>query len=526
MDIANKTITNNAASNVKVDKEILIIGAGISGIGTGIELKKHHMNSFMILEKSDSPGGTWRDASYPGIAVDIPSFSYSFSYELNPEWSKMFCEGDEIRQYVDNCAKKYGIYSHFRFNSKVEKTVFDTDSNTWTTHLSDGTKLVSNYVIAATGILNQPKYPDIPGMDSFTGKTMHTARWDHDYSLDNKKVAIIGTGASAVQIIPAIAKQVKSMTVFQRTPIWVMPRYNLKISKLAQSVFKHVPFVSRSIRNMTDAGLNLGAYTAVNYSRFPSLTRNAESTCIKHVNKQIEDPATIKKLIPKYDFGCKRPAISNEYFPTFNQKNIELTTEGIERITEKGIVTADGVEHEVDLLIWATGYKTQEPGNAPSFGVIGSKNYDLGDFWYENRYQAYNGVSVPDFPNFFLTFGPYTGGLNWFSMLEANALFIVRCLKEAKRKKSRYIEVTQQANDEYLADMLERSEGSVFNNAACSEANSYYFDNHGEASLPSPFTPLWRWFRVRLVDLDAYRFAPLKTGSQSSKSPTPLSEVQ
>ncbi|OUR89083.1 hypothetical protein A9Q81_22450 [Gammaproteobacteria bacterium 42_54_T18] len=493
-------------NNINLDYEIVIIGAGISGIGAGIKLKEKNMHSFVILEKESELGGTWRDNRYPGVAVDIPSSSYSFSFELNPKWSKVFAPGEEIQQYVHHCAEKYRIKQHIQYNADINRIVFNESNSTWTIHFKNGSQLISRFVISATGVLNQPVTPDIKGISHFKGEMFHTARWDNDVELTNKRVAIIGTGASSVQVVPSIAPKVKNLQVYQRTPIWVSPKRDSKISQKYKTKFEQYPLYQRYFRFRSDLFMEIATFAAVNNRTLPWMTKTAEQSCRYFVKKQVKDPELRKKLTPNYGFGCKRPAVSNEYLKTFNRNNVDLVTDGISEITEKGLKTADGVEHELDVIILATGFKTLELGNAPSFEVIGLEGTELGQFWHDNRYQAYYGVSVPKFPNYFLTYGPYTGGLNWFSMLEANLKFIIRSLNKAKRKNKTYIEVKQAAHDKYFNYVLKRSRGTVFKNKACVEANSYYLDHHGDASSPAPFTPAMRWFKVRLTRLDAYQF--------------------
>ncbi|OUS26089.1 hypothetical protein A9Q99_19120 [Gammaproteobacteria bacterium 45_16_T64] len=497
----------NASTLSQLDYEIVIVGAGISGIGTAIKLKENGMNSFVLLEKEGELGGTWRDNKYPGVAVDIPSSSYSFSFELNPNWSRVFAPGQEIQEYVQHCAEKYCIKQHIRYHSRVEKTDFSNRDNTWTTFFSDGSQLRSRYIISATGVLNQPVLPNISGIEKFKGDAFHTARWNDSCDLNDKRVAIIGTGASAVQVIPSIASSVGKLSVFQRTPIWVSRKRDTKIRQEYKDKFSQYPLYQRYFRMRSEIFMEAAAFTTVNHKRMPWLTNAVEDHCRGFLKKEVQDPAIRDQLTPHYGFGCKRPAVSNDYLKTFNRDNVDLITEGIQEITDTGVITNDGICHEVDIIIWATGFKTQEIGNAPSFEVYGLDGLELGQYWHLNRYQAYFGVSVPKFPNYFLTYGPYSGGLNWFSMLEDNVKYIIRCLKKAEKKNKTYIEVKQKAHDRYFRSMVKRSNGTVFKDNACIEANSYYLDRHGDASSPSPYTPAQRWFRVRTSRLSAYQFS-------------------
>ena len=499
-------IEKNDADQPRLDSEIVIVGAGISGIGMAIELKKRKIDNFILLEASDRLGGTWRDNTYPGVAVDIPSFSYSFSFEPNPNWSRLFAPGMEINEYINHCADKYDIRRHIRYGAKVEKTIFDPQQSIWTLFLANKAVLQSRFVVVATGILNQPVIPDLKGLQDFRGVMFHTRQWAHDRDLTDQRVAVIGTGASAVQVVPAIAPIVKQMDVYQRTPIWIAPKVDVELSPRTQAIFKALPVLQSMVRFLIDTGLEIGYLATTHYKRLPGLTRFAEKNCLRYMESQVKDPVLREKLTPHYGFGCKRPAISNAYLAAFNRDNVGLITEGIDHLDTQGIVTQDGIERAYDTIILATGFKTQELGNNPSFEVHGLNGLELGHFWQAQRYQAFNGVSVPKFPNLFLTFGPYSGGLNWFTMIEANGRYIGRCLQKAIHEAATYVEVKQEYHDRYFQLMLKKSRNTLFKNGSCAGSRSYYFDRHGDASLPTPFPPLWRWLRVRLTGLDSHRF--------------------
>ncbi len=485
----------------------VIVGAGVSGIGAAIELKRRKVKDFRIIEQADDLGGTWRDNHYPGVAVDIPAPNYSYSFAQNARWSRLFAPGAEIKAYVNKVAHKFGVKEHIHYNKSVQSISFIEAENHWQVNIKGGEKILCKYVISATGILNQPKYPDIQGLQSFKGKMMHTARWDDNYDLKGKRVAVIGTGASAIQVVPAIAAEVAHLTVFQRTPIWVIPKSDFEFPPALQKVLQYLPLSKWTLRFFINLGLEAGTYLTVNYQKFGLSNRGLESRLRKYIDSQVKDPQVAAKLKPKYGFGCKRPSISNTYLRTFNRNNVLLETNGIQSINENGVVTVDGKQHEFDLIILSTGFKVMEEGNAPSFKVFGRKDVELGEYWKKNRYQAFNSVSVPGFPNFFLTFGPYSGGLNWFSMLESNLAFIMRCIDKADTSKSQTVEVKQLAHDQYFEEMQRRSNNTVFKDGSCALSNSYYIDEHGDASAAAPFIPMWRWFRFRFMSLDAYKFS-------------------
>jgi cation diffusion facilitator CzcD-associated flavoprotein CzcO len=475
-----------------LDAEVLIVGAGISGIGAGIELMRRGLPSFILLEADKDLGGTWRDNTYPGVAVDIPFNSYCYSRETDYPWSRIFPTGNEIKSYVRHCAEKYGITHHIRYNAKVLGTRFDSDSDSWLTRLSSGAVLKSRYVISATGLLSQPKLPDIPGLDTFTGKTMHSARWDHSYDLGQKRVAVIGTGASAVQIIPEIADTVKNLYVFQRTPIWVGPRPDRMLNRHFKVCLHHIAPLRYLLRALSESCIEGLTFAIVNYRRFPIIVRGIRGYVRSFMRRELQNPALEARLIPEYELGCKRPATSNTYLRTFRRANVALITDGIDRICPQGVITRDGTLHEIDTLILATGFLTTERGNAPSFEVVGCEGVKLGQFWQESRLQAYAGVAVPGFPNFFLTAGPYSGGFNWFTMLKAHLKHILRCIDRARAKGATRVEVKREAHKRYMHHMWKRADGTIFKSASCQSANSYYLDRRGDAALPLPKTPWWR----------------------------------
>ncbi len=486
--------------------ETLIIGAGISGIGAGIELLRRGHSSFALLEAASGVGGTWRDNTYPGVAVDIPSASYCFSFETDYYWSRKFATGAEIQRYVSHCAEKYGVTAHIRYRSRAVRSQFDSTTDTWTTQLDDGTAVSSRYLIAATGLFGAPVWPSIPGLDTFDGKAMHTGRWDHTHDLTLKRVAVIGTGASAVQVIPEIAPLVKELRVFQRTPIWIGPRLDPPSRPNSRLSMRRFAVIRKLQRLVSESGLEFLTFSIVNYRTLPFIVR-AVQRCIRILmRRQVNDRETAERLLPGYGLGCKRPAISNRYLPAFNRENVRLVTQPIARICPEGIVTDDHTVHEVDTIILATGFLTTQQGNAPTFEVVGRDGLELGQFWSEHRRQAYAGVSVPGFPNFFLTAGPYSGGFNWFAMLEAHLAHIMKCIDSARARGVTRVEIRRDVHELYMRHMWRRADGTVFKDRSCDSANSYYLDRHHDASLPLPHTPWWRAIRGRREGTRGYRF--------------------
>lgn len=492
------------------DHQVIIVGAGISGIGLGIELKKAGIESFLILERASDVGGTWRDNRYPGIAVDITSFTYSFSYEQNPDWSRVFAPGPELQRYAQRVAAKYGVYPKVRFRTEVTKAVFLEDRDLWEVHLKNGERLYSRFLIGASGGLISPKKPDIKGLDSFKGIVMHTGYWDDSVELSGKRVAVIGTGATAVQLVPSIAPKVAHLDVYQRTPIWVLKKPDAEIPTWLKSAFRTLPLVQRGVRACTDLlteAVMVGA--VIYYRQIPGLVRWAEGACKNNLLEQIpNDPELREKLTPKYGFGCKRPTYSNDYFKSFTRDNVELVTDPIDCITETGIRTRDGKERPIDVLITATGYRVFEKGNLPSFEIYGRDGLELGQFWDEHRYQAYEAVSVPKFPNYFGMLGPYgLTGTSYFKMVEGHSIHAVRCIKESLKRGMTRVEIGQGPHERYFQDVMRRQQNTVFLNHSCASSNSYYFDKHGDAPMLRPSTTVEMLWRAKHFPMKHYNFS-------------------
>ncbi|OBA76750.1 monooxygenase [Mycobacterium sp. 1554424.7] len=487
------------------DYDTLIVGAGFSGIGAAIKLDEAGLSNYLVIEAGDGVGGTWHWNTYPGIAVDIPSFSYQFSFEQSPRWSRTYAPGRELKAYAEHCVDKYGLRSRIRFNTKVLSAEFDDENHLWRLQTDPGGELTARFLISACGVLTVPKLPDIDGVDSFAGTTMHTARWDHAQELAGKRVAIIGTGASAVQVIPEIAPIVSHLTVFQRTPIWCFPKFDVPLPRPARWAMR-MPGGKVVQRLLSQVFVELTFSLAAQYFTVFPLARRMGSAGKRYLRQQVTDPVVREKLTPRYAVGCKRPGFHNDYLATFNGDNVRLVTEPIDKITPAAVATTDGEAHEIDVLILATGFKVMDTDNVPTFSVTGSGGVSLSRFWDENRLQAYEGVSVPQFPNMFTVFGPYGYvGSSYFALIETQTHHIVRCLKRARRVRATRVEVTEEANARYFAEMMRKRHRQIFWQDSCKLANSYYFDKNGDVPL-RPATTLETYWRSRRFDLDDYRF--------------------
>jgi cyclohexanone monooxygenase len=483
------------------DYHTVIVGAGFSGIGAAVKLDKAGLHNYLLIEAADGPGGTWHWNTYPGIAVDIPSFSYQFSFEQRPDWKRTYAHGHELKAYAEHCASKYDIRPKIRFNTKVVDATFDDEHNLWRLNLESGEQIKARFLINAGGVLTTPKLPDIAGVDSFDGITMHTARWDHMQDLTGKRVAIIGTGASAVQVIPEIAPKVESLTVFQRTPIWCFPKLDVPLPRAARWAMR-VPGGMALQRLLSQAYVELTFPLSAQYFTVFKLAKRAEVMGRAYLRREVEDPVVRDKLTPRYAVGCKRPGFHNTYLSTFNRDNVELVTDPIDKITPAGVATVEGDLHEVDVLILATGFKVMDVDSL-TYEITGHGGRSLSRFWDENRLQAYEGVSLPGFPNFFTVCGPYGFvGSSFFALIETQTHHIVRCLKRAERQGATRVEVTEAANARYFAECMRKRHTQIFWQDSCKLANSYYFDSHGDVPLrrATTFETVWRSRRFPLRD--------------------------
>ena len=468
--------------------DAVIVGAGFAGIGAAIQLKRLGYDNFVILDREDDLGGTWYVNHYPGLAVDVPTTTYSYYFEPNPNWSRLFSTGSEIKQYADDVADKYDVRRHMRFSTTVEGARWDEDAKLWRVALGGGETLAARYLITATGYLSQPCIPDIPGITGFDGRIIHTAAWDDSYDPTGERVAVIGTGATAVQLIPELAKKAGDLTVYQRTPIWVAPKVDIRFSERAKKLFARVPLTQRAIRVVTDTIYELMVSVAIlNNRRFRGRFNISAADLSKmHRNASIRDQDLRDRLTPDYDLGCKRPTFSNSFYRTFTKPHVHLQDSGISRVEADGIVANDGTKTVIDTLVLATGFDLWE-ANFPAIEVVGREGRNLGKWWRDTRFQAYQGVTMPLFPNFLSLASPYAFlGLNFFNTMEYQMRHMDRLFGEVKRRGATTFEVTDEANTRYLDRMTELLGETLFTNGNCASARSYYFNPAGEPSLLRP----------------------------------------
>jgi cation diffusion facilitator CzcD-associated flavoprotein CzcO len=467
-----------------MDHDVAIVGAGFGGMGAAIALQRAGVTDFVLLEREDDLGGTWHVNHYPGLTVDIPSATYSYSFEPNPDWAHVFARGHELKAYCDTVADKYGLRESMRFGTQVEGARWDDDRSCWVLALDGGDTLTVRHLIKATGFLSQPKLPDIAGAETFAGTVVHTAQWDDSLDLAGRRVAVIGTGATSVQLVPAIAEKVSELTVFQRTPIFVFPKPDKRISPSTRRLFRRAPALQKVSRFGGWAFIEaLLVFGVLHYRQFKWTNAIAARLSKRFIAREVHDPDLRPKLTPSYSLGCKRPTVSNHYYRTFNQPHVHLETTSIERIEPDAVITADGVRHEIDTLVLATGYSLWEE-SFPAFEIVGRDGRNLGKWWREEGFQAYLGSSIPLFPNLLTLNGPWVySGFSYFQTLEPQMTITERLFTELKRRGGTRWEVTPEAHASFYDRMLSGLGSSVFAQGNCANARSYYFAPSGEAPL-------------------------------------------
>ncbi len=478
------------------DFRVVILGAGFGGLGLAIRLKQSGVEDFVVLERDEEVGGTWWANTYPGCQCDIPSHLYSYSFALNPEWTRTYPLQPEIRDYLRDCADRYGVRPHLRLGCAVESAAWDEEEDMWRLETSDG-PFTAQLVFAAPGPLSEPRIPDLPGLDEFRGTVFHTARWNHEHDLSGRKVAVVGTGASAIQTVPRIQPIAERVTVFQRTPPWVVPHRDRPITGLERALYRRLPAAQRTVRSAVYLGREL-LVTGMAYR--PQLMKALQRAAEAHLAKQVPDPELRAKLTPDYVLGCKRILPSNNWYPAITQPNVELVPSAVTEVRPDGVVGADGVLHEADTLIFATGfYVTDIPFAQHIRGRDGARLCDL----WQGSPQAYRGTSVPGFPNMFWVIGPNTGlGHNsMVFMIEAQLNYLLDALDTMERSGATEIEVRRDAYEAYNAHLQSRLEGTVWNTGGCS---SWYLDANGRNATIWPDFTFRFWEQTRRFDAAAY----------------------
>jgi cation diffusion facilitator CzcD-associated flavoprotein CzcO len=494
-----------------VDCAVLVVGTGFAGLGMAIRLKQAGIDDFVVLEQAGDVGGTWRDNTYPGCACDVQSHLYSFSFEPWPRWTREFAPQEEILAYLRHCAETYGIRPHVRFGARVRKATWDEHAGAWTVETSDGATLRARVLVPGCGPLSKPQLPDIPGLASFAGETFHSARWDRSFELAGKTVAVVGTGASAIQIVPAIAPEVGRLLVYQRTPPWILPKPDGDIPAWKRALFAHVPAAQKLARQRIYWTREL---FALGFVVEPRVMKLAERLGRRYLARKVADPALRAKLTPSYAMGCKRVLPSNDYLPALQRSNVELVTGGIAQVRARSIVSKDGTERPVDAIVLATGFEAAE--QVAPFEVRGRDGRELGEVWRGGA-EAYLGTSVAGFPNLFLLVGPNTGlgHSSMVFMIESQIAYVLDAVKKMRVRRWKAVALRPAAQARYNARLQERLAGTVW----ASGCMSWYLTRTGKN------TTLWPGFtfefrrRTRRFDEDAYeRFAQLPSDDAQAAS--------
>jgi cation diffusion facilitator CzcD-associated flavoprotein CzcO len=475
---------------------IAILGAGAGGLCMAIRLKQSGVHDFTIFEKSQRVGGTWNDNTYPGACCDVPSHLYSFSFERKSDWSRVFAPQQEIQTYFEHCVEKYGLRKHIRFGVEIAHARFDEEQGVWRLATTAGEEIVANVVVSGLGQLNRPHVPAIPGIEEFEGTSFHSARWRHDHDLAGRRVAVIGNAASAIQFVPPVAEQVEQLHVFQRTPNWMIRRNDRAYTDAEKRRFARFPWLERLQRALIYLALESRWLAFTVGSRMSRRMERMASDCLA---EEIPDPSLRAVLTPDYPVGCKRILISDDYYPALRRDNVEVVTEGIERVTSDAIVTKDGKRRPVDTIIFATGFETTS-FLAP-LELEGRGGRKLREAWRTGA-EAYLGVTVTGFPNLFLLYGPNTnlGHNSILFMIECQVNYILRCLAELNRRELAWLDVRPEVQERYN-EAIQRQLARTAWNASC---GSWYKTESGKITNNWSSFTLAYWWKTRRPDFSAF----------------------
>ena len=473
---------------IHAHSRIAIVGSGFAGLGLAIQLKQSGIDDFTVFERADDVGGTWRDNTYPGAACDVPSLLYSFSFAPNPRWSSSFSPQDEIHDYLRRCADDYAVRPHIRFGHELRAAQWDDAAGLWRLTTSQG-EFTAQVLVGGFGGLSEPSIPDIEGLSRFGGTVFHSARWDHGCDLRGRRVAVIGTGASAIQFVPEIQPLAGHIDVYQRTPAWIVPRWDRKLTRVEQALYRRFPVLQRLVRAAIYWGRETYAIAFMHHHQGrPSIP---ERLARKHLRTQVPDLALRAKLTPDYAAGCKRILISNDWYPALAQPNVDLVTTGIRAVTERGIVDREGVERPADVIVFGTGFHVTDMPFAQR--VTGRDGRLLADVWAGGA-QALYGTTVASFPNFFMLTGPNTGlgHTSMVFMMESQFSYVLDALRTMERLGLAAVEPRPEAQEAFNAEVQARMPGTVWNSGGC---HSWYLDAQGRNTTLWPdFT--WK-FRLR-----------------------------
>ncbi|MFI1939478.1 flavin-containing monooxygenase [Streptomyces purpureus] len=490
---------------------VAVIGSGFGGLGAAVRLRREGITDFVVLERADSVGGTWRDNSYPGCACDVPSHLYSFSFAPNPDWPRIFSGQRHIRAYLEHVTDTFGLRPHLRLSHEVLRTRWDGDALRWEIETSKGS-FSADVVVSATGPLSDPKIPDVPGLDGFPGKVFHSARWDHDYDLTGKRVAMIGTGASAIQIVPAIQPTVGRLTLFQRTPPWVMRRMDRRITGAERWLHRTLPFTSTARRGLLWGirELQVSAFT-----KQPAVLGLIENLAKANLAKSIKDPALRAKLTPSYRFGCKRILLSGEYYPALAQPNVDVVASGLREVRGSTVVAADGTETEVDAIIFGTGFHVTDMPIADR--VVGAEGLTLAETWKDGM-ESLRGATAAGFPNWMTIIGPNTGlgNSSMILMIESQLNYLADYMRQLTVLGGRVaLAARPSAVGAWNRKVQSRMERTVWKSGGC---DSWYLDANGRNTTLWPGTTGEFRRETRQVDLAEYEIIRPKAAPVTAES--------
>ncbi len=497
-DDDQRTAPSHEASNDEAPVRhvrVTILGTGFSGLGMAIRLKQQGYKDFVVLERAADIGGTWRDNTYPGCACDIPSHLYSFSFALNPRWSRTYSSQSEIQDYLRSCAERFNILPHIQWNCELLSASWNEDDQCWHVTTTQG-QILTDILILGNGPLSEPSLPSIPGIERFEGVLFHSAQWKHDYDFIGKRVAVVGTGASAIQFVPHIQPVVDHLSLFQRTPPWILPRQDRPVAAWQHAMFRFLPVTQHVVRSTIYWQREITALGLVYRAK---ILEKATQLARQHLERQVLDPVLRAKLTPQYAMGCKRILLSDDFYPAISQPNVEVITDHIHEVKANSIVTKDGREHDIDTIICGTGFHVTDARLPQS--IYGRDGQSLAEKWQAGP-SAYYGTTVTEFPNLFLLIGPNTGlGHNsMVFMIESQLRYILDCLHLMEQRSLQSIEVQPQAEKAFNAEIQQRMEGTVW----ASGCVSWYLDAKGRN------TTLWPGFtfefrrRVRHFDAKHY----------------------
>ena len=464
--------TESASRGGEHVREVAVIGTGFAGLGMAIKLIEDGIKDFVVFERASSVGGTWRDNTYPGCACDVPSHLYSLSFAPNPDWSRSFSTQPEIWEYLKRTAERRGVLPHIRFDCEVTNAAWDDDAKVWVLQTPQG-EFRSRVLVAGIGGLIEPKLPEVPGLADFEGEVFHSARWNHEYDLEGKRVAVIGTGASAIQFVPRIQPKVAELNLFQRTPAWIAPRADRPISERRRRLFRRFPILQRLNRAAIYWTREALGYAFVKNPRAMALPERAAR---RHIAHQVKDPELRRKLTPTYTFGCKRALISNDFYPAVSKPNVELLTEGLAEVRGNTVIGSDGTEREVDAIILGTGFDvTGMPGAAVIHGRDGRS---LTELWNGSP-SAHRCTTVSGYPNFFILGGPNfgTGHMSAVAMFEHQYPYVLDALRQIDRGGIASVDVLPDVQERFIAELDRKMQSTVWTQGGC---DSWYVDETGQ----------------------------------------------